>query len=1351
MLTYIWREWWRNKERFLVLLLGICIVSSGLVLLYHLSESNKGTITNTVQQKWKVSYDILVRPSGSQLTDPQNMLIEPNIQSGITGGISMEQWEQIKRIPGVGIAAPLSILGYVNMNLVFPEKATLEEPGVYRETVTVTADNGVREQTALSFSRYFVHGPWSMAANSQDTSSYGVSSYSNDGDMTMGDLFLMAGIDPTEEARLVGLDHSVLVDSGSRYYKESDASQIEKQPEGVEVVQLPVLVSTQNFTDKTYQFHYERLNLPFSDKEQASRSMETVKANGGEAYLDKLRPVADKTYTFLTNQMQNMFMKNRSMAFEDSLETWYVRQKATPLVLNSISNIYQDQWPYSYQARRFSTPEVYPWFASDVFRPYEEFERKVNPGASMNGYFIKPDLIGFYDPLKLQMATDPLSELPMDTYRPPSAQLIFDDAMRPMNPPATLKPVNNPLGLLTSPPAMLTTIEAAANILKDKPISVIRIKASDISEVSEESQQKLEQIASEIRKQTGLEADIVFGSSPQPVLIHVPSSELQSSMGWLEQQWIKLGTKFVIVKEMQIGFTGMLLLVNLLAVLYVAATNLVSFLVRKQHFALMLSTGWRPAHIIRLIALENAIIGGFVAFLIWSLEGGLVFFGQSEISLVRFLATGLAGFMIYGLGGIPVIFLVWRISPMEAIRSGEISARARRLTRVRGVFHVSLSHFAGKIQRNMLSVLSIAFPATLLMFFLFVTIRLKGVFYSSWFGQYAMGEIGSMHYWAIGICLLMALFTTAEIIWQNVAERKQEIALLQALGWRSHAIRRLVLTEGFLTGCLAGVMAEIAGFLIITAFYRELPVNDLWYLAPIAAVPVLTGTLGSWLPAEKAVHLSVKQGLAGTYSVRSKTERRMKVALLAIAGTVVLLAVISAFHMTSVHQPTVVIEHTSAPAPKESPLSSDEIGNLSQFVPKFVPQGSHAAYDLSLRMVDKGIFTVSAAITVTNQSSDNWDELLFYMIPHVFTEPGSKELYRDSAKFSIEELRLDGKPIEFKLEGDTLTLPIPHKLAPTGQALIEIRYLFKVPEDGKRFTQVEGTSFLAQWYPMLATYNQGWNKEPYTPLSESYHTDFSDFTLRYDLPEGMELITSSDQDSGKIAGKGQLQEDNIKELFVAVTEDMTAMSRKLDGLEIRIWGKNADQDRMNEASELAADAMKFFNTRIGPYPHKQLDLILNNSLSMVHPGVVNVSVLGEEEGFRHTIVHELAHQWFADMVSSDPYHEGWLDKGMAELASSLFLNDFSFAEQYYSANSKVSNLPLPDYQTRGTVSSLYAQPALKFKGLLDTFEDSRDIGFDFLSAYWNAYRYRQVDTKEFVRFTKTYFKLNDDFFDWLKL
>jgi hypothetical protein len=54
--------------------------------------------------------------------------------------------------------------------------------------------------------------------------------------------------------------------------------------------------------------------------------------------------------------------------------------------------------------------------------------------------------------------------------------------------------------------------------------------------------------------------------------------------------------------------------------------------------------------------------------------------------------------------------------------------------------------------------------------------------------------------------------------------------------------------------------------------------------------------------------------------------------------------------------------------------------------------------------------------------------------------------------------------------------------------------------------------------------------------------------------------------------------------------------------------------------------------------------------------------------------------------------------------------------------------------------------------MLDTFDDGRDKGIDFLSAYWTTYRNHQLDTKELVRFTKMFFMMgNDDFFDWLKL
>jgi hypothetical protein len=122
------------------------------------------------------------------------------------------------------------------------------------------------------------------------------------------------------------------------------------------------------------------------------------------------------------------------------------------------------------------------------------------------------------------------------------------------------------------------------------------------------------------------------------------------------------------------------------------------------------------------------------------------------------------------------------------------------------------------------------------------------------------------------------------------------------------------------------------------------------------------------------------------------------------------------------------------------------------------------------------------------------------------------------------------------------------------------------------------------------------------------------------------------------------------------------------------------------------------------------------------------------------------------VVSNDPYHDGWLDEGMTDLATTLYLNDVSYDDQRFRPNAKPSDLPLSELSASDIVASLYAQPEKKFNDLLDTYGDGRDMGFTFLSAYWTAYKNHQLDTKEFVRFTKTFFGMkNDDFFNWLKL
>jgi hypothetical protein len=1343
------------------MLVGIVIVSSGLVLLYGLSESNRGMVMNPIQQKWKGSYDILVRPPGSKLTDSQNQLIEPNIQSGITGGITMQQWEQIKKLPGVDIAAPISVIGYMNLNLSFPEKATVEESGVYRLTETVKANNGIWDEISQHRNFNFVNGPWKlprtgpldMAVYKQ----YGIVEYS--GSLDTDDPFLLVGIDPEEEAKLVGLDQSVLASSDSRYFSSLDVSHTRKS-DFADLVDLPILMSNQIFADKSYEFRFEKLDLPFDNAEQANKSMELVKANDGEAFLEKAKSESEKTYIFHSDQVQKILLSNRNSAISGS-NNWIVKQKATPLTFDSINSQYSERWPYTYKVQSIPMPnsdlsERFP----ESYRPYEEYNHILVPNnyqivpkeaKLMNGYALSPHFIGVYDPTKLKVTKDPLSELPMDTYRPPSARLLFDDANHPLNPPGTLKPINNPLGLLTSPPSLLTTVDAAANIIKDAPISVIRIKVNSVSEVSDENQKKLEQVTQSIKEQTGLEADILFGSAPQPVLINVPQSGLQPALGWVEQQWIKLGSKFVMVHEMKVGFSGMLLLVMLVAIIYVIATNLVTFLVRKKQYALMLSIGWRRSHIIRLIGIEGLLIGGFVALLTWALEGALVYIDKSQLSLFRFAMIGFTGFVIYLLGTISTVFFVQGIMPNDALRSGETVVYARLFTRVRDELQMAIGHFMGKIKRNMLSILSISMPTALLMFFLFITFRLKGVFYTTWIGQYAVAEIGSSHYLAIFICLLISVLTTAEIIWQNVSERKQEISLLRAIGWRHHAIRKLIMSEGLLIGCLASVLALLIALLVIQALYREMPIHDIWYLLLLCGVPILAGIMGSIIPAEMAVRMNTLKGMTGTFSTKSKTEKRLRWLLLGTIGIVTLISVSSIIRMIVYHNPILASsEVLASQGTKPSELPLREMGDLADFTPITVVQGSKAAYDLTLRMNETGDFSTSANITATNVSSENWDKLVLYMIPNFFTDSTNKQVFSDSAKLEIKGIRLNGQSTSYNLDGDTLTILLSQKLLPNGKATIEMNYDFSVPENGIRFSKQGNTYLLAQWYPMLATYNHGWDKEPYTPISESYHTDFSNFNLHYQLPEGFKIITSSENDP--LGPSGQLSMENVKELFVAITKDMTFVSKQVDGIEIRAWGDSKDKKRLNDAIDIAANAFEFFNRYIAHYPQKQFDLIVGETSSMEYPGVITVGLTDDKLGLKHSIIHEIAHQWFYGVVSNDPYHDGWLDEGISELATSLYLDDFSYAEKFYGSNDKASNLPLSTYRGTDIINSLYAQPVLKYKTLIDNLI-GREQGIKFLQSYWLNYQYKQVNTKEFVRFTKAYFAMKDDTFfkDWLSL
>lgn len=870
MIRFIWRNWWKNKERFLLLLVGALIISSGLGYLVGLSNSSEGTVMQTLQKKWRSSYDIVVRPPGTRSSTEKQGLLEPNYLNSHSGGISMKQYHQIQKIKGISIAAPISVIGYTNIRIHLAD-LNFKKSGIYREVSAETANNGAQKVGRSQKVSYFFVGPWntpnkytsSVKGSDQFGKTYGLS-----GEPPMEyDVFspqLLVGIDPKAEAKLVGLNQAVLPYGNGRYFKNKD-----NQLNSVKGTATPVLIRNDTMSNQTFSDTFERLDLPFANHKEANQTMEKIKKGGGKKFLNQVHSAKTvKSFQEDSKEMHKIIVSNLTdinpytgkqvRKKEGKVQSSsYVFYKASSLTFKKISSPFQKKWPFAYRIQ----PITYQYqLAKDLksvkredFRPYRPYN---SPFPHLNLKFI-----GMYDPSKLHLSKDPLNQLPMETYRPPTAKLVLDASGNPVNPPTTIVPTGNPTGFMTPPPTMITTLKTAQKLVGKKPISAIRIKVAGVSQLNNKSQAKVKNIAKEIRQKTGLITSITLGSSPQPTLLKVPKIGHRAALGWIDEPWIKLGAAINIFHEATLSYSAIIIAVMLVAVMYVLATSIVTLLSRKKEFAVLLAVGWRPSQLVKMTFLESILVGSFVAAISWLMVFLALMQNGQVISIGRFLAVGIIGFLIYLFGAIWPARLTLKISPYETMQTGEITKSAKRQKGTKGLVSMAFSHFLGKLTRNGLSILAIAIPTALVTFFIFITLFLKGKLYTTWLGQYITVHVGFIQYIAMGIALLIAILTTAEIMWQNVAERQEEISLLKALGWRNGAIRRLILLEGMFSGLIAGIIGVLLAILVIWFMYAHFPSQKIWLLISCGIIPLIIGTIGAALPAEIAVRSNESKGM----------------------------------------------------------------------------------------------------------------------------------------------------------------------------------------------------------------------------------------------------------------------------------------------------------------------------------------------------------------------------------------------------------------------------------------------------------------------------------------------------------
>ena len=172
MVGWVWRTTARQGSRWGTLFVTLVVAAFGFAMLTAQSVASRLDVVQTTDANSRSAYDVLVRPLGSRLAlEQERGLVQPGFLD-TDQGISLAQWRRIQELPGVEVAAPIAVVGWVMPTLQAPVDlsgvgVTPAEPTLLRRTATWTYDNGASTVRAAPALEYLTTNPLVLQNDSE--------------------------------------------------------------------------------------------------------------------------------------------------------------------------------------------------------------------------------------------------------------------------------------------------------------------------------------------------------------------------------------------------------------------------------------------------------------------------------------------------------------------------------------------------------------------------------------------------------------------------------------------------------------------------------------------------------------------------------------------------------------------------------------------------------------------------------------------------------------------------------------------------------------------------------------------------------------------------------------------------------------------------------------------------------------------------------------------------------------------------------------------------------------------------------------------------------------------------------
>ena len=394
------------------------------------------------------------------------------------------------------------------------------------------------------------------------------------------------------------------------------------------------------------------------------------------------------------------------------------------------------------------------------------------------------------------------------------------------------------------------------------------------------------------------------------------------------------------------------------------------------------------------------------------------------------------------------------------------------------------------------------------------------------------------------------------------------------------------------------------------------------------------------------------------------------------------------------------------------------------------------------------------ALLFTNRETQPLDDIQFRLFPNIMG--GTTE---------VTEVYLNDESVEptYSHENSAMNILLPEPLLSGEQVVLSMNFEVEIPTSLESnygaLAFAEEVLAAAHVYPMIPVYDdEGWNVEVAPSYGDVVYADANFYIVQISAPAKLVLATSGVEIDQQINDEIQTRTYAVgpaRDFYFVGSEKYVVISETVGDVTINSYAFPEQEEGSKQLLVYTTDAMESFIARFGPYPYVELDMISTPTLALgiEYPGItVNTQQMYDIDAemygrtgrvfLESTVTHEVAHQWFYNIIGSDQLDEPWVDEALTQYATWLYYVDAygeenaeGFFGSFEGRWDRVEQadipigLPVAKYEGAEYGAVIYGRGPIFVRELSE--EMGTALFEEFLRDYYQTHKWRIASTESF--------------------